>query len=303
MPNYNDIRDIVNSSGSTYDIFRRDYQRKLSEHTGRNVIIYYSGWLQKPVQLGAVLGINNNDKNGFMTAIHGLERDKGLDLILHTPGGDVAATESLIDYLRQMFGTNIRAIIPQMAMSGGTMISCACKEILMGKQSSLGPIDPQIEGRFPAVGLMDEFNRAVDEIKKDKDKIPVWQPILAKYSPTLVGQCERAIRWSKEIATNALLTGMYLGDTDAEKIVNGIVKGLTDNDETKSHNRQFTAQKCKDLKLKISMIEDEPKLLDLVLSIHHATILTFSQTNAVKIIENQAGKSHIIEFVPPSNIR
>lgn len=303
MPNYNEIRDQVNSSGSIYDIFRRGYQKELSAHTGRNVIIYYSGWLQKPPQLGAALGINNDDKNGFMTAIHGLDRDKGLDLILHTPGGDIAATESLIDYLRQMFGTNIRAIIPQMAMSGGTMISCVCKEILMGKQSSLGPIDPQIEGKFPAVGLMDEFNRAVEEIKKDKDKIPIWQPILAKYSPTLIGQCERVIKWSKEIATNSLLTGMYQGETDAEKTVKEIIEGLTNNDETKSHNRQLTAQKCKDLKLKITMIEDDPTLQDLVLSIHHATILTFSQTNAIKIIENQIGKSHIIEFVQPPNMR
>ena len=33
-----------------------------------------------------------------------------------------------------------------MAMSGGTMIACSCKEILMGKHSSLGPVDPQIMG-------------------------------------------------------------------------------------------------------------------------------------------------------------
>lgn len=192
MPSFNEIRDNANANGSTFDIFRKDYIEQLSKHTRRNTIIYYSGWLQKQ-NLGPVLGITNDDKNGFMTAIHGLDRSKGLDLILHTPGGDVAATESLIDYLRKMFGTDIRAIIPQMAMSGGTMLACACKEILMGKQSSLGPIDPQIRG-VPAMGIRDEFRRASDEIKGDKDKIPVWQPILAKYSPTLIGQCERAIK-------------------------------------------------------------------------------------------------------------
>ena len=303
MPSYNQIRDQVNTSGSTFDIFRRNFEAQLSKHTGRNTIIYYSGWLQKPPQLGAALGINNDDKNGFMTAIHGLDRSKGVDLILHTPGGDVAATESLIDYLRQMFGTNIRAIIPQMAMSGGTMLACTCKEILMGKQSSLGPIDPQIAGKFPAIAVLDEFRRAREEIKKDKDTIPIWQPILAKYSPTLIGQCERAIRWSQEIATTSLLTGMFNGEEEGEATVTEIVKGLTDNDVTKSHNRQYTAQKCIDLKLKVSMIENDPILQDLVLSIHHATILTFSQTNAIKIIENQAGKSHIIELAPSPNPR
>ena len=80
-----------------------------------------------------------------MTVIHQLDRDKGLDLILHTPGGDTAATESIVDYLHNMFGNNIRAIVPQLAMSAGTMIACSCKEIIMGLQSSLGPIDPQLD--------------------------------------------------------------------------------------------------------------------------------------------------------------
>ena len=42
-----------------------------------------------------------------------------------------------------MFGTDIRAIVPQLALSAGTMVALACKEIIMGKHSSLGPIDPQ----------------------------------------------------------------------------------------------------------------------------------------------------------------
>ena len=72
------------------------------------------------------MSINDNDKNGLMATVNGLGTSDGLDLILHTPGGDVGATESLIHYLRQKFGTNIRAIIPQLAMSGGTMMACAC---------------------------------------------------------------------------------------------------------------------------------------------------------------------------------
>jgi membrane-bound ClpP family serine protease len=58
-----------------------------------------------------------------------------------------------------MFGTNIRAIIPQMAMSAGTMIALSTREIIMGKHSNLGPIDPQIAG-IPAHGVIEEFNRA-----------------------------------------------------------------------------------------------------------------------------------------------
>lgn len=66
------------------------------EYTGRNVIAYYSGFLQKPQ---GTTSINDNDKMALMQAVYGLDRSKGLDLILHTPGGNLAATESIVDYL------------------------------------------------------------------------------------------------------------------------------------------------------------------------------------------------------------
>ena len=109
-----------------------------------------------------------------MSTIHQLDRKKGLDLIIHTPGGGMAATESLVDYLRAMFKDDIRAVVPQLAMSGGTMIARACKEILMGKHSSLGPIDPQLGG-IPAHGIVEEFKRAKKEIAKEPSTMAVWQ--------------------------------------------------------------------------------------------------------------------------------
>lgn len=84
--------------------------------------------------------------NAFMTNVYRLDRSKGLDLILHTPGGDLAATESIVNYLQSAFDGNVRAIIPQISMSAGTLIAMSCREILMGRESSLGPIDPQLGG-------------------------------------------------------------------------------------------------------------------------------------------------------------
>ncbi len=85
------------------------------------MIAYYSGFLSKPnIQL---LGINDEDMNGFMMAVHGLDRTSGLDLVLHTPGGSIASTESIVNYLQQMFRSDIRVFVPQIAMSAGTMIA------------------------------------------------------------------------------------------------------------------------------------------------------------------------------------
>lgn len=65
-----------------------------------------------------------------------------MTLILHTGGGSAEATDAIVSYLRQKF-KDIRILIPQAAMSAGTMLACSGNVIVMGKQSSIGPIDPQ----------------------------------------------------------------------------------------------------------------------------------------------------------------
>lgn len=290
MPNWHEILYEINQAGSTFDVTRRKYINELYQCTGRNAIAYYSGWLQKPSILDT--SVNDADKNGFMTVIHKLDRSKGLDLILHTPGGETAATESLVDYLRSMFGTNIRAVVPQLALSAGTMISCSCKEIVMGKQSSLGPIDPQFRG-IPAHGVVEEFKRAFQEIRTDPLKVHIWQPILAKYHPTFIGECEKAIDWSNQMVKEWLLSGMLNGKQNAEQIADTIIEELGNHALNKSHARHLSAQKCENMGLQIIKLEDDPKLQDAVLSVHHAYVHTLSATNAYKIIENHNGIAFI----------
>jgi hypothetical protein len=290
MPSWHSLQEDLKKRGSVYDIVRREYLAKLHKLTGRNVIAYYSGWLQKPNIGGA--HVNDADKNGFMTVIHKMDRSKGLDLLLHTPGGETAATESLVDYLHSLFGTDIRAVVPQLAMSAGTMISCACKEILMGKHSSLGPIDPQL-GNVPAHGVVEEFRRAHEEIKADPSKIPVWQPIIAKYPPTLIGECEKAMKWSAEMTRQWLLRGMLSGLPDAALKADTILTELADHSLTLSHSRHLSAEKATTIGLKVVMLEEDQKLQEAVLSVHHAFILTLSATGAFKIIENHAGVAFI----------
>lgn len=297
MPTFRDLLNEVATVGGGHDVVRRKYLLKLHEITGRNVIAYYSAWLQKiPTQpiAAAAMAVNDSDKNGFMASVHELDRSRGLDLILHTPGGDTAATESIVDYLRAMFGTNIRAIVPQLAMSAGTMIACACREIVMGRHSSLGPIDPQISG-VPAHGVIEEFTRAAREIAEDRNRIPLWQPIIAKYSPTFVGECEKAIVWSNDMVAQWLKTGMFNGDADATARIERVIAELADHALTKSHARHISMERAQELGLKIVPLEDDDPLQDAVLSVHHAYIVTLSATAAIKITENHRGVAFITQ--------
>jgi len=95
MPSWHNLLQEIKNAGSAHDVIRRRYLKKLQKVTGRNVIAYYSGWLQKPGIRGHA--VNDADKNGLMAVIHGLDRRKGLDLLLQTPGGETAATESIVD--------------------------------------------------------------------------------------------------------------------------------------------------------------------------------------------------------------
>lgn len=227
-----------------------------------------------------------------MSTINGLDQSKGLDLVLHTPGGSIGATESIVHYLQTIFGNDIRAIVPQIAMSAGTMIACSCKEILMGKHSNLGPIDPQINGK-PTHGIIEEFEKAKKEIAANPRSIPVWQTILSKYSPTLIGECEKAIKWSESMVESWLKSNMFDGDPDKDAKATAVIKELGSHALTLSHDRHLAPDLLKNLELKITDLEDDHDLQDKVLSLHHSCIITMTQTPAYKLIENQDGKAYI----------
>lgn len=292
MPNWGSLLDEVKSSGHTTDLIRRKYLAQLSELTGRNSILYYSGFLQKkPAGMSTPdFGISDLDKNGFMSVIHGMDRTRGLDLLLHTPGGDMAATESIIDYLRQMFQIDIRAIVPQIAMSGGSMIACACKEIVMGFQSNIGPFDPQIGG-MPAQAIAAEFDRALAEISANQMSAFIWQPILQKYNLGFRTIVEQAIQMADDVVRQNLVDCMFHGDPDAIRKAQSIVSTLGSHTATHMHARHIHKAQAKSIGLKIFDLEDDQALQEAVLSVHHAVMITFEQTQAFKIIESQTGSS------------
>lgn len=294
MAAWNEILNETKEAGGVHDVIRRRHLKKLAAYTKRNIILYYSGWLQKPhlvTQPQVQIGISDSDKNGFMSVIHNLERDRGLDLILHTPGGDLAATESLVDYLHSMFGTNIRAFVPQMAMSGGTIMALACNQIIMGKESSIGPIDPQYQNRS-VVSMLEEFEEIRKEIKKDHSNALLWDPVLRKINIGDMVQFKNAITWSHEMAKRFLETNMFSNDSEASEKIKNIIEHLTDSKKTKNHGRHISLNEAKNIfGDHIVELEGDQKLQDLVLTVHHASVITLQATNCYKMVENHLGKA------------
>ena len=287
MANWSEILDTVNTyqdSIGKLNELRQEYLNKIHTITGRNIISYYSGWLKNSSAPNTI--INDNDINALMNAVNKLDRTKGLDLVLHTPGGDLAATENVVNYLQSAFPNNIRAIIPQLSMSAGTMIALSCNCIVMGKQSSLGPIDPQFNG-IACQGILDEYSRAISDVTANPNALGIWQPIISKYHPTLIGDCENAVKWSKELATKWIKkVNACINMIDVENL-------FISHSTSYSHSRHISRDECKTVGLNIEDLENNQDFQDAVLSLHHCYMILFDKWRYSKIVENQIGGRYL----------
>lgn len=286
MAGWDEVLKELNETMSQADFVRRKYLKKLAEYTGRNVIAYYSRFLNKPNESNT--DINDLDMTGFMNSLRGMDCSKGLDLILHTPGGSPAAAEAIINYLRSKFNKDIRVIIPQIAMSAGTMMACSAKTIIMGKQSSLGPVDPQFNG-IPAYNIKMEFEEAKKDLASNPEHAQYWAIKLQQYPAAFLKTAIDAIQLSSTLLREWLSTCMF--EESDKEIVDSIVAKLNEHDDSKTHGRHFNVEFCKSIGLKIELLEEDDELQDAVLSIHHAYMLTLGGTDAVKIIESNNGKA------------
>jgi Serine dehydrogenase proteinase len=90
-------------------------------------------------------------------------RKPKLAVILETPGGFIEVTQRIVHTLRSHY-RQVDFIIPNFAMSAGTVLSLSGDNIYMDYYSVLGPIDPQIKqnGRWlPALGYLVQFERLI----------------------------------------------------------------------------------------------------------------------------------------------
>ena len=280
-----------------FDGVRRKYLAELYEYTGRDVILYASGWIQNPEASPESVSIGDEDIQALMEVNHGLEGDK-LDLILHSPGGSPEAAEAIVSYLRSHF-SHIRVIVPTFAMSAATMITCAADQVILGTHSFLGPTDPQIllptplgARMAPAQEILDQFDM-VRRMCTDSEESSAWTPMLEQYGPELLVQCESALSMSKTLVKRWLETWMFKGMNDRSKKARAISEWFADHKHFMSHSRHIPRAEIEAKQLKVIRLEEDHILEDLSLSIFHAATHVFARSPVRKIIENHIGDAFI----------
>lgn len=298
MPSWGEVLNQVRSIDNPHDQVRRHYLNKLSEYTDRDVLLYSSGWTHLAGHSPHTSMIDA-DMQGIMEAFSELNGNQ-LDLILHSPGGNPGAAESIVDYIRTKYD-DIRIFIPHAAMSAATMVACAGDELVMGRHSFLGPIDPQItldtptgKRPVPAAAILSQFEQAQDEIDEDESNLAHWTPIIRQYGPGLLQECKQAMDLSKELAQNWAESYLLSNNSNAAQLAEELANELTDYEKFKSHSRHLHRGRARDLGFEIDDLEDDDTLQDLVLSIYHSATLTHDNRNVAKIIETHLGNAFII---------
>ncbi len=130
--------------------------------------------------------ISIEDSEQVLRAIRLTPPDTPIDLILHTPGGLVLATEQIARALIR-HPSKVTVFVPHYAMSGGTMLALAADEIIMDANAVLGPVDPQL-GNMAAASIINVIQR------KPIDKIDDQTLIMGDLALKAINQVQNFVR-------------------------------------------------------------------------------------------------------------
>jgi len=179
--------------------------------------------------------ITIEDSEQVLRAIRLTPPNIPIDLILHTPGGLVLATEQIARALIR-HPAKVTVFVPHYAMSGGTMLALAADEIVMDANAVLGPVDPQL-GNFPAASIL----KVVED--KPISEIDDQTLIMADLSHKAINQVQRFVRT------------LLKDETPKQKIlpenIEKIVETLTTGQVT--HDYPITVEEATELGLPITV--------------------------------------------------
>ncbi len=224
--------------------------KKAREKHGRPLICYVCG--------NAAL-INRDDTVFLADLLHNVTKDNDLDLLLHTPGGDIDAAEKLISIVRTRVGTGrLRVIVTDFAKSAGTLMALGADQIVMGDTSELGPIDPQItlnDGRGNLIShsvqsYLDAYEAHSAALKRNPNDIAA-QIMLGKLEPSTVKLFEAVRDRARTLAENQLKRGMFRTETGN---FTSIAATLIDTKRWLTHGQMISWEDAKNIGLLIEYL-------------------------------------------------
>ncbi|MGF1570980.1 MAG: hypothetical protein ACFCVD_23385 [Nodosilinea sp.] len=178
--------------------------------------------------------INIEDSEQILRAIRLTPSNVPIDLILHTPGGLVLATEQIARALIRHVA-KVTVFIPHYAMSGGTMLAMAADEIVMDENAVLGPVDPQL-GNVAAASILKVLEA------KPPEKIDDQTLVTADVARKAINQVQRFVRTLLEDT----VPRRKVSPEDIDKIIDRLTTGQV------THDYPITIEEATDMGLPVT---------------------------------------------------
>ena len=176
--------------------------------------------------------IDIEDSEDVLRAIRFTPPDMPIDLLLHTPGGLVLASEQIAFALKRREG-KVTVFVPHYAMSGGTLVALAADEIVMDQNAVLGPVDPQLgtaQSSFAAASVL----KALEQPNPNRDDTTLILGDLAK----------KALRQVHETVRKLLVE--HHSEAEAERIATALASGQW------THDYPLDVDELRELGIKVS---------------------------------------------------
>lgn len=197
-----------------------------------------------------------------------------LFVVLDTAGGIVDVVERIVRVLRQHY-SEVKFIIPDRAMSAGTVLAMSGDEIWMDYHSCLGPIDPQVErdGRLePALSYLAQYERLIEKSRQETLSTAELV-LLSKLDLAELHRYELArdltIQMLKDWLTRYKFKGWTKTETQGkavtqsmrEKRAEEIAQGLSDQQRWLTHSRGIDMRTLTgSLKVRVDDLGERPEL-------------------------------------------
>lgn len=264
-------------------------------------LFVYAAAIGKPIPS---VSLEQSDFYIFRDLLSAQKKGSKVDVYLETPGGSGETAEEIGRFLRKKFDT-VSFVISGEAKSAGTIIALSGDEILMTETGSLGPIDAQMKiGRsiVSAYDYMEWIDNKREEAEKQGALNPFDATMVAQISPGELGSVFNALKFAEDLVVDWLTSCKFKKWTVTEtrkqpvtedmkrKRAEEIAKELTNHSKWRSHGRSIKIDDLESIGLKVTKIDNNPKLADIVYRIQTIYRLIFETTTSYKIFVTQDNK-------------
>lgn len=275
MEDGKEFQSLLSHQFQTVNLFE-EFKKSIGEFEAirKKPLVCYIANVVNPTNIP--VSIDNGDDLPFDEMINSIPAEvKEIDIAIVTPGGSAHQVAKFVNLLRPRFD-KVSFIVLNRAMSAGTIFVMSGDEIIMGPQSHIGPIDPQVRNRsgefVPAQSILtlieDIRVRGEENLKKGVN--PYWTDlqILKSIDPKDIGNASNHSQYSIQLVEEYLFNYKFktwVRDSKAQVVTDErkkkrskeIATLLCDHSKWRHHGHAITREAAWDVcKLKIMKSED-----------------------------------------------